>query len=359
MLSLAGCTDSIPAPPAFADAATLEQQKQAFVDALKPRRPERPVIAVIALNDATETTDFLLTHAVLKRADVADVQAVAPRAGRVRLYPALQVDGAQDLASFDRTHPDGADYVIVPAMSDPDDPEITGWLRRQSERGARIIGVCAGALVVGNAGLLDGRRFTTHWFYRDELLDSHPTAVYTPHQRYVIDGGVATTTGITASVPTMIALVESIGGREKAQALADDLGVSAWTPAHDSSRYGLNGERMLSYVLNKLAFWRRDAWSVDVGRGADDIALAFAVDAWSRTGQISVDVATPSPFELRSGLTLEPADVHDDRPRLPLTSALKPLQQLDRTLCEIGERFGAARREWVMMELEYPESGGC
>src|SRR5688500_2590370 len=123
MSALAGCGGSTPSQPAPTDAAVLERQKQAFIEALKPRRAERPIIAVIALNDATETTDFLLTHAVLKRADVADVQAVAPRAGRVLLYPALQVDGAQDLASFDQAHPDGADYVIVPAMSNENDPE--------------------------------------------------------------------------------------------------------------------------------------------------------------------------------------------------------------------------------------------
>jgi putative intracellular protease/amidase len=359
MFALAACGRSTPSPPAPADPAILEAQKQAFIEALRPRRAGRPDIAVIALNDATETTDFLLTHAVLKRADVADVQAVAPRAGRVRLYPALQVNGAQDLASFDQSHPDGADYVIVPAMKNDDDPEITAWLRQQSARGARIIGVCAGALVVANAGLLDGRRFATHWFFRDDLLERHPTAVYAPHQRYVIDRDVATTTGITASVPTMIALVESIGGPEKAQALADELGVVSWTPEHDSSRFGLNGQRMVSYVLNKLAFWRRDDWRVDVENGVDDIALAFAADAWSRTGQISLDVATPGSIKLRSGLTLEPTNADADAPRLPLTPTLKPLQQLDRTLCEIGERFGVARREWVMMELEYPEGSGC
>jgi putative intracellular protease/amidase len=358
MSMLAGCGDSIaPAPPT--DAATLEREKQAFIDALKPRREGRPVIAILALNDATETTDFLLTHAVLKRADVADVQAVAPRAGRVLLYPALQIDGAQDLASFDQAHPSGADYVVVPAMSDNNNPEITTWLKQQSEHGARIIGVCAGALVVGNAGLLDGRRFATHWFYRDDVLDSHPSAVYVPHQRYVVDGDVATTTGITASVPTMIALVESIGGWEKAQALADDLGVESWTPAHDSAQFGLTATRMLSYVLNKVAIWRREHWRVDVENGVEDVALAFAADSWSRTGLITVDAAAPGPIQLRSGLTLTPTNTNENAPRLPLTPALKPLQQLDRTLCEIGERFGAARREWVMMELEYAAGPKC
>ena len=45
--------------------------------------------------------------------------------------------------------------------------------------------------------------------------------------------------------------------------------------------------------------------------------------------------------------------VPSDAPRLPLAPGLKPVQQLDRTLCEIGERYGAARRDWVTLELEY------
>jgi transcriptional regulator GlxA family with amidase domain len=99
---------------------------------------------------------------------------------------------------------------------------------------------------VGRAGLLDDRRFTTHWYYRSTLLKRHPGAEYVPHQRYVIDGSVATTTGITASVPTMLALVEAIGGHAKAQALATELGVDSWSPAHDSSLFGLNVSRAWS-----------------------------------------------------------------------------------------------------------------
>src|SRR5690606_26359729 len=280
MLSLAGCGPDVPPPPPT-DAAAAEHQAQAFIDALKPRRTERPVIAIVALNEGTEITDFLLTHAVLQRADIADVTAVAPRAGRVSLYPALQVEVAQDLASFDKQHPEGADYVIVPAMSDRKNAAITTWLKQQSNLGARIIGVCAGALVVGNADLLDQRRFTTHWFYRDELMEDHPDARYVPHQRYVVDGNIATTTGISASVPTMLALIEAIGGRDKAQAMASELGVPSWTPVHDSSLYGLDFSRGLSFILNKLAFWRDAQWQIEVEQGMDDIALAFTADAWS------------------------------------------------------------------------------
>ncbi len=353
-LLLAACDKADPVPPARVDAASSEQQAQAFIEALKPRRPGKPVVAVLARNEATETTDFLVTHAVLQRAGVAEVQAVAPRRGRIALYPTLQVEVAQDFAGFDQARPNGADYVIVPALDDADDPAINAWLRGQAERGARIVSVCLGALVIGRAGLLEGRRFVTHWYGVDKARERHPGATYVPNQRYVADRDVATTTGITASIPAMLAVVEAIGGKPKAQALAAELGVASWSPAHDSSAFGLGFRRATGYLLAKAAFWRREKWSVEAKDGMDDIALALAADAWSRTGYVSVEAAAPGPVKLRSGLVLVAQPAPADAPRLPLDPTLNPTQQLARTLCEIEQRYGEGRREWVSMELEYP-----
>jgi transcriptional regulator GlxA family with amidase domain len=358
-LGLAGCTAGVSLPSPQGDAATADREQQAFVEALKPRRAGQPVVAVLALNESTEMTDLLLPHAVLQRAGVAEVQVVAPRRGRVKLYPALQVDGAQDFAAFDRAHPSGADYVIVPAMEPDSDPAVAASLRQQADRGARVIGICSGARVVGRAGLLDGRQFAGHWYDRSTLLKRHPGATYVPHRRYVIDRGVATTTGITASVPTTLALVEAIGGPDKARALAAELGVSAWNPAHDSSPFGLDAGRAWNYVLNKAAFWRREHRRVDVHDGIDDIALALAVDAWSRTGNVSIEASAAAPVRLRSGLVLVAQPAAERTPRLALAPELRPVAQLDRTLCEIAERYGAARRDWVMQEMEYPGAGAA
>ncbi|WP_442909600.1 DJ-1/PfpI family protein [Hydrogenophaga sp.] len=359
--ALAGCGAGTKMPPAPADPALREQQTQAFVHAMKPRHAGRPVVAIVALNEGTETTDFLLTHAVLKRADVADVTAVGSRRGRVELFPALQVEVPQDFEGFDRVHPSGADYVIVPALIDDADPVVTAWLRRQAERGARIVGVCNGTLVVGSAGLLDGRRFAGHWSSRSKVLDRHPGSTHVPHQRYLVDRDVATTTGITASIPVALALVEAMGGREKAAAVAAELGANSWTPEHDSTPFALTVRRGANYLLNKAAFWSREDWGVDVQEGMDDITLALTADAWSRTGRVSVraESASSGTVRLRSGMPIAVGAAAPDTPRLPLTPALKPLQQLDRSLCEIEHRFGAARREWVALEMEYPGAPAC
>lgn len=366
-LILAGCGAGTKMPPAPADPALRERQTQVFVDEMKPLRAGRPVVAIVALNEGTETTDFLLPHAVLQRADVADVKAVAARRGRVDLFPAFQVEVAEDFEGFDRIHPSGADYVIVPAMSSDADPAVTAWLRRQAGRGARIVGVCNGTLVVGRAGLLDGRRFAGHWSARRKVLERHPGTSHVPHQRYLVDRGVATTTGITASIPVALALVQAIGGHDRAAAVAAELGASSWSPEHDSAPFALTVRRGASYLLNKARFWSLERWGVDVRDGLDDMALALTADAWSRTGRVSVSAesAASTSVRLRSGMTLVAERPRPDRPRLPLATTMKPLQQLDATLCQIQERFGVSRREWVVLEMEYSgaatsvDSGGC
>jgi putative intracellular protease/amidase len=325
----------------------------AFIEALRPEPGRRPVVAVLALNDRSEMTDLLLPHAVLKHADVAEVHIVAPHAGVVTLFPALQIDGALGFESFAQRHPAGADYVIVPAMEPDDDPAVTAWLRQQAQRGAKVIGICSGARVVGRAGLLDGRRFSGHWYDRKTLLKRHPGAQHVPDQRYVVDRDVATSTGITASIPTVLALVEAIGGTARAEAVAQALGVASWGTAHDSARFGLTFGRGLAYVRQAAAFWLDERWQVDVHDGMDDIALALAADAWSRTGRVSVEAAAATgAVQLRSGLRLLTRPP-DDAPRMPLSAGLKPVQQLDRTLCEIDERHGRARRDRVLLEMEY------
>ena len=92
----------------------------------------------------------------------------------MKLYPALEVEPQATIAEFDARHPDGADYVIVPAMSRDDDPAALAWLRSQATKGAMIVGICAGAKVVGEAGLLDGKRATTHWYSSRSCATSIP-----------------------------------------------------------------------------------------------------------------------------------------------------------------------------------------
>src|SRR4029078_5625815 len=102
----------------------------------------RLLVAIIACNDGTETTDYLVPYGVLKRSGVADVYALGTRAGAMTLMPALSVTPDTTVAEFVARSPTGADYVIVPAMHDPTNVAVRDFIRAQAAGGATIVSIC-------------------------------------------------------------------------------------------------------------------------------------------------------------------------------------------------------------------------
>jgi transcriptional regulator GlxA family with amidase domain len=348
-------------PPASTVAAAppiAQSEAEATLAALKPPKRQRPVIAVIGINDATETTDYLMPTGILRRADVADVFMVATGPGRVALYPALAVEPDATVAQFDARHPDGADYVIVPAMTPDDDPAALQWIRSQFGKGAIVISVCVGAKVLAATGLLDNKRGTTHWYYLKELRERHPTLKYVADRRFVVDGRVATTTGISASMPMSLTLIEAIAGREKAQAVARDVGLPHWDARHASDAFKLDRAFALTVVGNRVAFWDHERLGIELSPGLDEVSLALAADAWSRTYRSRAVTFAKSAgvITTRSGIRIIPDETA--RPKQGVVSAFgdrPPAQALDETLADIESRYGARTRYVVAMQLEYPQ----
>lgn len=349
-----------PAPVATGGPTQVAQdERDAILAALKPPKRARPLVAIVGINQATETTDYLMPSGILRRADVADVVMLATGPGPVKLFPALTVEPDATVATFDARHPGGADYVIVPAMSRDDDPAAIAWIRKQAEKGATIIGVCAGAKVVGAAGLLDGKRATTHWYYVKEMLKRNPSIRHVANRRIVTDEGVATTTGITASMPMMLALIEAIAGREKAEAVAEQLGAPAWSARHDSSAFRFTRPFAMTVLANRLAFWDREQFGIRIRPGMDAISLALVADAWSRTykSRALAFADSSGAIETREGIRIIPDQTSTTWPADKHISKFlewKPSVALDETLKGIATRYGEATTDVVAMQLEYP-----
>jgi len=116
------------------------------------------------------------------------------------------------------------DTLIV--AGGPDMTPMTGnrallaWLRTMSRRTRRIGSICTGAFALGEAGLLDDRRATTHWMDVERLAGTYPKVKVDPDAIYVRDGKVFTSAGITAGMDLALALVEEDLGRDTALAVA-------------------------------------------------------------------------------------------------------------------------------------------
>ena len=336
-----------------------QAEANAMLAALKPPKRSRPLVAVVGINDATETTDYLLPTGILRRADIAEVMTLSTGPGPVKLYPALTVEADATIEAFDTLHPDGADYVIVPAMSRDDDPAVMAWLRRQARQGAIVIAVCAGAKVAAAAGLLDERRATTHWYYLKELRRRHPSIRYIADRRMVVDRGVGTTTGITASMPMMLTLIEAIAGRDRAEAVAGDLGLAGWDGRHDSDAFRMTRPFAMTVLGNRLSVLGHDRFGIAAEPGMDEIALALVADAWSRTYRSSVELfaASSAAVATRGGVRVLPDRATTAWPDEHLPGdALgnRPAHALDAALQRIEARYGKSTADAVAMQLEYP-----
>ncbi|MFC5635583.1 GlxA family transcriptional regulator [Streptomyces bullii] len=114
------------------------------------------------------------------------------------------------------------------------DPRLVDWVRERGPRAVRLVSVCTGAIVLARAGLLDGRRATTHWAYCDTLARNHPAVEVDPDPVYVRDGPVATSAGVTAGIDLALALVEEDLGRDVALTIARHLVVFLRRPGNQA-----------------------------------------------------------------------------------------------------------------------------
>jgi transcriptional regulator GlxA family with amidase domain len=100
------------------------------------------------------------------------------------------------------------------------DPRLVPWIRRTARRARRVASVCTGAFLLAEAGLLDGRRATTHWEFCDALQRRFPAVRVARDPIFVRDGHVFTSAGITAGMDLALELIEADFGRELALTVA-------------------------------------------------------------------------------------------------------------------------------------------
>ncbi|MEU7796579.1 transcriptional regulator FtrA [Micromonospora tulbaghiae] len=147
-----------------------------------------------------------------------ELTVCAETPGTVRLVGGATLHTGHGLDAFA-----AAGTLIVPGVADvhaDPTPALTGALRAAHRRGARIVSICSGAFALAGAGLLDGRRATTHWRYADLLARRHPAVRVDPDVLYVDDGDILTSAGSAAGLDLCVHLVRRDHGPTIANAVA-------------------------------------------------------------------------------------------------------------------------------------------
>ncbi|MEV6983652.1 GlxA family transcriptional regulator [Sphaerisporangium sp. NPDC051017] len=168
-------------------------------------------------------------------------------AGGLRLAPDLDLADVED-----------PDLLLVPGgpgVGDVDNRLVT-WLRERAPNVKRVVSVCTGAYLLAEAGLLDGRRATTHWASCDYLASNYPQIQIDPSPIFVRDGSISTSAGVTAGVDLAMALVEEDFGRAVAHEIARLLVVFLRRPGNQAQfSVPLSAQIARSDPLREVQYW--------------------------------------------------------------------------------------------------------
>ena len=324
----------------------------------------RPIVAIIGENSGTELTDFVIPYGVLQASGAAEVITVATQPGVLHMRPVLSLQPDATISQFDARFPEGADYVIVPAVMKYKDPTLLAWVKSQGGKGATLVSICDGAVVIAGTGLMQDRNATAHWASEKVRRKLFPGVHWIADVRYVADGRIVSSAGISAAMPTSLALVEAIAGRDRALALANELGVADWSTVHSTApfrpRFGVNLKALLTANYTNHWFHSTEMLGLPVTPGVDEIALAITADGYSRTGRSMVHALAVSaePIRTRHGLivipdTLAGSSHHMDR-MLPEFDATPSGQWFDKSIEGIRLIYGGNTAKGVALDFEYP-----
>ncbi|HEX2314842.1 MAG TPA: DJ-1/PfpI family protein [Thermomonospora sp.] len=184
---------------------------------------------VFVIYEGFQPLDLVGPHEVFGHANALTgggyrCQIAAPAPGLVRGRSGLPVHAEHGVADLP---PDGIDTLVVAGGDGVDqarnDTALVEWLRAAAAGARRATSVCSGAFLLAAAGVLRGRRVTTHWSREEQLRREHPEVTVDCDPIFIRDGSVWTSAGVTAGMDLALALVEDDHGRDVAHRVAQEL----------------------------------------------------------------------------------------------------------------------------------------
>lgn len=314
--------------------------------------PKRPFVVILADARGTVATDMLTPYAILAESGVVDVKVVSATTDPVRLTPGVAfVKPQMTLADLERSGR-RPDVVVVPAYKIDADEARNGWLREQVARGVRVMSICNGAWALASSGLLDGRQATIHWYSREKAANKHGEVQWRDDVRWITDGPVTTTAGISAGEPASLNLLRELAGDAVMRATAARLRQPLPEQTHDGGDYHLTLKGMGLTIGNTLAFWGHEKVALPLETGFDELALGTALDAWSRTYRSKAWVTGAAATTSRHGLVVYRSETPPARFNRTVTLPGPDVQQ--RTFDQVRQAYGDTTARFVALQFEHP-----
>jgi transcriptional regulator GlxA family with amidase domain len=289
---------------------------------------------VIAANSGTEGSDFLAPYAVLATSGAFNVYAVAPERQITHLFPGSPFLRGVDIVphysftGYDTAIGSDPDLIVIPFLPFEQAPEyqtIMAWIRAHAGPRTILLSICAGAKNLADTGLLAGRSATTHHYTFPVIATAHPDIKLVRGVRYVEDGNLISSAGVTAGVDATLFVLKRMLGQEAALDVAQQIGYPYARflddPTYESPVAGLGIGATAPTVTNMfLGGYRIGSSQLGVALydGMSELALASVVDTYPHEGTLTVNTVAPERAVVRSqhGLALVPRWSFADAPKL-------------------------------------------
>ncbi len=343
---------------------------------------------LLAANSGAEASDFLAPYAVLARSGAFNLYAVAPERRITHLFTSgrgVDFMPHYSFAEYDHEIGGDPDLIVIPFLASDQHAEyqsILAWIRSHAGPHTIVLSICAGAKNLADTGLLDGHKATSHHYVFPQIAKSNPTVQLVQGVRYVEDGNMVTSAGITAGVDATLFVLKRMLGREAALGVAQQISYPHTRfladPAYAPPVAGKYGVFLTKSRPNSQL-------GVALYPGMDEIALASVIDTYPQEADVSVQTVAPERAVVlsRYGLALVPRWSFADAPRLDrfilpgrdisadITTAFEqwaaaryqlPVEQIhqaagyayDVTLADMARRTGSALTREAVYMLEYP-----
>ena len=253
--------------------------------------------------------------------EVYRISTASPGGRVVRTSSGLAITPDADLRTLREPH-----TLVVPGGQGTREPEaeLVAWVRETGSAARRIVSVCTGAFVLAEAGLLDGRRVTTHWAACDTFARRFPLVEVDSEPIFVRDGKVITSAGVTAGMDLALAVVEDDLGRDAALTIARHLVMFLRRPANQTQF----SEQLSAQLAQREPIRDVQRWV------ADNPGRDLTVEALARRANLSPRQFARA-FAAEVGVT--PGKYVD---RMRLETARRLLEDTGDGVAEIARRCG-------------------
>ena len=275
------------------------------------RPPESSMfsVAVVLGQSGTDAADALAPYEVLTSSPAFTVYTVSASMRPAALDGGMAVAPDYTFADIESGAAPAPDLIVVPAVNLPDGAEEQAartFIATRYAAGARVLGICAGSRLLAASGILDGRIATSHWSRISALEESRPAVTWVRGERYVQDGRITTTAGVTSGIPGTLKVIADMAGAAEATRVGSQIAYPGWSlDASTSIPVQSFSTDDAGVLLNTMFPWSRPTITVELNEGVGEIdaAALFEVYTYSQAASTNAVSATGT-IHTRHGLTI-------------------------------------------------------